>query len=228
MKYSNLSAKLGLRINSEELFDTAFVHRSFLNENAEREIESNERLEFLGDAVLELAVTDHLFKQFPEREEGELTNIRSALVRGEALAEIARELELGKYLTLSKGEEKSGGREKGYILANTVESLIGAVYLDEGLQKAFEMIEATILKRLDKVIEEKLYIDAKSYFQEQAQAHRQETPTYELVEETGPDHKKLFTMSVNLADEMVATGQGNSKQVAEQDAAKNAINKLDW
>lgn len=228
MKYDGLEKKLKIEINDESIFDNAFTHRSYLNEHPEMEIESNERLEFLGDAVLELITTDYLYKNFPDHEEGVLTNIRSALVRGEALAEIARLLEIGQYLTLSKGEEKSGGRDKGYILANTVEAIIGAVYLDQGMEAATKMVSETVMTRLEKVLNEKLYIDAKSYFQEKAQAHRQITPTYELMEEQGPDHKKKFLMSVKLAEEIVAEGYGSSKQSAEQEAARNALKELNW
>jgi ribonuclease-3 len=228
MKYQKLKKQLGIKVKNEQLFDTAFIHRSYLNEQPELGIQSNERMEFLGDAVLELVVTEVLYGRYPDKEEGELTNIRSALVKGEALAVVAHNLELGQFLVLSKGEEKSGGREKNYILANTTESLIGAIYLDEGYEKAHEFIKNNILCRLDEVISKKLYIDAKSHFQEQAQAHKGVTPHYTLTKESGPDHNKIFTMSVNLSDEIVAEGDGSSKQTAEQDAARKALEKLSW
>jgi len=228
MKYERLEKELQIKIENKELFDNAFIHRSYLNEHPELKMGSNERLEFLGDAVLELAVTEELYEQFPDREEGELTNIRSALVKGEALALISIDLNLGEFLILSKGEEKSGGREKNYILAHTVESIIGAIHLDQGYETAKKMIKKTIMSRLNEVLEKKLYIDAKSYFQEQAQAHTGITPIYETIDESGPDHNKTFTMAVKLADEIIGTGQGNSKQTAEQDAARNALDKQGW
>jgi len=227
MDYSPLIAKIGLSENTPELLDQVFIHRSYVNEHRSQKLESNERLEFLGDAVLELVTTEYLFRNF-NNSEGELTNWRSALVKGPTLAEVAQDLELGTYLKLSRGEEKSGGREKDYLLANTVEALIGYIYLQGGYAKAQLFIHKYILVRLQNILEKNLHIDSKSYFQETAQEVLGITPTYDVLKEEGPDHKKTFTMGVYLEGEMIATGVGSSKQIAEQDAARNALIKKGW
>lgn len=227
MDYSPLIAKIGLSENTPELLDQVFIHRSYVNEHRSQKLESNERLEFLGDAVLELVTTEYLFRNF-NNSEGELTNWRSALVKGPTLAEVAQDLELGTYLKLSRGEEKSGGREKDYLLANTVEALIGYIYLQGGYAKAQLFIHKYILVRLQNILEKNLHIDSKSYFQETSQEVLGITPTYDVLKEEGPDHKKTFTMGVYLEGEMIATGVGSSKQIAEQDAARNALIKKGW
>ena len=185
-------------------------------------------MEFLGDAILELVATDHLYRNHPEQTEGEMTNFRSALVQGKNLALIARDLELGKYLFLSHGEENSGGRDKNYILANTVESLIGAIYLDQGFSTAKVFIQNFILIGLDEIIEKNLHIDPKSRFQEIVQEKMEVTPTYEILKEKGPDHSKKFECGVFIKKKLITTGLGTSKQNAEEDAAKKALIKKGW
>lgn len=226
--YKNLEKKIKINFKNIELLDHAFVHRSYVNEHRNENIKDNERLEFLGDAVLELAATKHLFEKCPDNDEGQMTSFRSALVKGKHLAEIAQNLELGKYLYLSNGEEKSGGREKKYILANVLEALIGAIYLEHGYNAAEKFIEEFILTRLDEIISEGKHIDAKSQFQEICQEKEDFTPYYEVIEEYGPDHDKHFVMGAYINDKLIAKGTGSSKQKAEEDAAKNALKEKRW
>lgn len=223
-----LEKKIGIRFKNKKIFETAFVHKSYVNEHKGEGIAHNERLEFLGDAVLELAATRHLFEKYPNQAEGEMTAFRSALVKGEHLAEIARVLDLGNYLFLSNGEERSGGRQKNYILANTVESLIGAIYLVHGYETAEKFIKKFILVKLDNIIENGSHIDAKSRFQEIAQEKEGFTPFYKVISEEGPDHNKKFTMGAHIDKELIAKGVGKSKQSAEEDAAYNALKKKKW
>ena len=225
-RYQDLQKEIGIKFKSLELLDTAFVHKSFVNESKSKK-EHNERLEFLGDAVLELVVTEFLYKNYTNPE-GELTNWRSALVRGANLAEIAKRLNLGKYLHLSKGEQQSGGREKAYILANTVEALIGAIFLDQGYKKAHAFINKFIIKYLDDILKKGLHVDPKSKFQEIAQAKFNQTPHYEVIKETGPDHDKQFVMSALIGDNKYGEGTGTSKQQAEQSAAMDALEQKGW
>lgn len=227
-RYAELEKKISITFKDQKLLDVAFVHASYVNEHRDKKKEHNERLEFLGDAVLELVVTEYLYKNFPEKGEGVLTNWRSALVKGKHLAEIAEKLDLGLYLYLSRGEERSGGRKKKYILANTLESLIGAIYLDQGYTVAHEFIDNLILAQLTSILEQGLHIDAKSRFQEIAQEVLGVTPKYQLEGEEGPDHDKEFTMGAYLDDELVATGSGSSKQKAEQHAAEAALKAKQW
>ncbi|MCC7432328.1 ribonuclease III [Candidatus Peregrinibacteria bacterium] len=227
-RYKTLLEKIGLSIDQIDILDTAFVHKSYLNEHRKLKRDHNERLEFLGDAVLELVVTEYLFKKYPAEGEGVLTNWRSALVKGKHLAEIAIELDLGLFLYLSRGEERSGGRKKNYILANTLEALIGAIYLDQGYLKAHVFIDRFILARLEHILEVGEHIDAKSRFQEIAQELHTLTPEYRFVSETGPDHNKIFTMGLYLGDEKVSEGQGSSKQKAEQSAAEAGLIAKKW
>lgn len=227
MSYTDLMTTIGMKDYDEQLLEQVFIHRSYVNEHKGQNLESNERLEFLGDAVLELVTTEYLYRNF-DRDEGELTNWRSALVKGPTLASIASELGLGKYLRLSKGEEKSGGREKDYLLANTVEALIGFIYLQGGYAKVQLFIHKIILVRLQEILDQKLHIDSKSFFQETAQELLGITPRYDVLDEHGPDHKKTFTMGVYLDSDLIATGTGSSKQIAEQDAARNGLLKKRW
>ncbi len=227
-EYSSLEEKIGIKFQNSELLRIAFTHKSYINENRDKELTHNERLEFLGDAVLELVATRHLFSNYPKQNEGEMTSFRSALVKGKHLAEIAFEIELGQYLFLSRGEEKSGGRTKNYILANTLEALIGAIYLDNGYESAEQFISNFILTRLDEIIEKGLHIDSKSKFQEVAQEKAESTPYYQVLSEEGPDHNKKFTMGAYIKEELVATGEGASKQKAEEQAAKNALINKGW
>ena len=227
-RYSELEKNLKLNFKDKSILDNAFVHKSYLNEHKDSKAEHNERLEFLGDAVLELVVTDYLFRQYPDKGEGILTNWRSALVQGRNLAQIASELNLGFYLYLSRGEEQSGGRKKNYLLANTLEALIGATYLDCGYDAAKKFIYEYVLTRLGSILDQGLYIDSKSRFQEVAQEVESITPEYHMLKEEGPDHDKVFTMGAFLGETLIAEGKGSSKQNAEQDAAKNAIKAKNW
>ncbi|MEK7528403.1 MAG: ribonuclease III [Patescibacteria group bacterium] len=227
-RYKKLEEQIGVTFRDATLLDTAFVHRSYINEHREEGRVQNERLEFLGDAVLELVVTEYLYGHFPTKAEGELTAFRSALVKGRHLAEIADSLDLGLYLYLSHGEEKSGGRKKHYILANTLEALIGAMYLDQGFSVAHDFVSRFILTRLSDIVENELHVDAKSKLQEITQERFGVTPIYKLMEESGPDHDKTFTMAVCINDEVLGQGQGSSKQKAEQKAAIDALEKKGW
>jgi len=220
--------KLGLNFNNKNLLTQAFVHRSYLNENPEFGLEQNERLEFLGDAVLELVVTEYLYKEYPQKAEGELTNWRAALVNAKMLTMVAEELGFNDFLLLSRGEAKELGKARQYILANTFEAFIGAVYLDAGYEAADVFIKKYVLKKLSDIIVKGLHIDAKSEFQEQSQDKVGITPAYKVVKEWGPDHKKKFVVGVFLHSELVAEGEGYSKQEAEEDAAKKALAKKQW
>lgn len=223
---TDLAQKIGIKFTDISLLELALVHRSAVNETKDRT--HNERLEFLGDAVLELVVTEFLYAKFPEKPEGELTNHRSALVKGDHLAQVARRLGVGEYLHMSRGEERGGGREKDYLLANAVEAVIGAIYLDQGYEVAKQFIAKNILVDMDEILANNLHIDAKSYFQECAQEKVSVTPIYKLLDEEGPDHDKTFTMGAYLGDKLIASGKGGSKQTAEQEAAKSAILEMKW
>lgn len=222
----DLAKSLGIKFDNEEFLLTAMIHRSYLNEHPNWKTDHNERLEFLGDAVLELIVTDYLFRKY-SNPEGELTNWRAALVRGITLKEVADQLELGKYLYLSKGEELSGGRERELILANSVEALIGAIYLDQGYAAAEEFIQKYIIAKLPDILKNKTYQDAKSHLQEVSQEKFGITPVYKLVSESGPDHNKQFVMAAYIGDNEYGQGTGPSKQLAEQEAAAEALHKWD-
>jgi len=224
---SKLEQKLGIKFNNKDLLKQALVHRSYINENPDFYLGNNERLEFLGDAVLELAVTEYLYRNYPNPE-GELTSWRAALVNSKMLAKIARRLEINKYLFLSKGEEKDTPRAKECILANAFEAIIGAIYLDKGYEKAKEFVDKNIIKELPEILEKQLYKDPKSRFQEEAQDRVGITPTYEVLEEWGPDHRKHFIVGVFLENDLIAKGEGNSKREAQEDAAKNALEKKGW
>ena len=219
---------LGLKFENVGLLEEALTHRSFLNEQRKKGLKHNERLEFLGDAVLELAVTDFLFKNY-DKPEGELTALRAALVNGEMLADVSKGLNVEKYLRMSKGEEKDTGKARRYILANAMEAIIGAIYLDQGYEIAEDFILKNIVSaNIDKIIEEKLYIDPKSHFQEKAQEYVQITPSYKVLAEKGPDHNKEFTVGVFLDEDLIAEGKGFSKQEAQRNAARNALKKKNW
>lgn len=206
-----------------KLLEEALTHRSFLNENLSRGVSHNERLEFLGDAVLEMAVTEDLYGRFPQYEEGTLTSLRAALVNYQMLAGIAHLIELENFLRLSRGEARDTGRAREVILANAMEALIGAIYLDSGYASAKAFVAAFIMPHLQEVMEKGLFKDAKSFLQEEVQADLKTTPVYKLLEEHGPDHAKIFTMGVYFGDKLVAQGEGLSKQDAEIEAAKNAL-----
>ncbi len=225
--FHKLENNLGINFKDKKLLQQAFVHRSFLNENPGFKMDHNERLEFLGDAVLELVVTKHLFSTYPNPE-GELTAWRAALVNSKMLAEIATNLGFNDYLMLSRGEARDTGRARQFILANTFEALIGAIYLDQGFEKAEKFIQDKLISKLPKILEHKLYLDPKSHFQERAQEKVGITPSYEVIKEEGPDHAKSFVVGVYLNSELVARGKGPSKQAAQEDAARKALKKKGW
>lgn len=224
---SKLEQKTGIKFKNQDLLLQAMAHRSYLNENADFHLDHNERLEFLGDAVLELLVTEYLFARYPNPE-GELTSWRAALVNAKKLAEIAESIGLNDFILLSRGEAKDTGRARQCILANTMEALIGAIYLDRGLETVKEFIEKNILNHLPAILETGSYRDAKSAFQEEAQERVGITPSYEVLDEWGPDHAKHFKVGVYLEEELVANGEGNSKQEAQQRAAENALAVKKW
>lgn len=226
--FSKLEKKLGLNFKNKDLLIQAFCHRSFLNENPDFKLSHNERLEFLGDSVLELVVTEYLYLNYPEKSEGELTNWRAALVNAKMLAKIANEFGFNDFLLLSKGEEKEKGKGRMYILANAFEALIGAIYLDQGYKVCKNFIEKNLIKELPEILEKKLYKDPKSRFQEEAQERVGITPTYKVLEEWGPEHQKHFLVGVFLKDELIAKGQGTSKQEAEEEAAEKALKIKGW
>ncbi len=226
--FSILEQKLNISFNDKNLLRQAFTHRSFINENKHTAQEHNERLEFLGDAVLELAATSFLFKKYPKRNEGELTSFRAALVNTNSLSEVATKIGFNDFLLLSKGESKDTGRARQYILADTFEAVIGALYLDQGYEVANTFIETNLLSLTDEIVKTGSWIDAKSYFQEKSQEFLSITPLYETIQEEGPDHNKYFTVAVKIKDEIIATGKGKSKQEAEQDAAQKALEKKEW
>jgi len=226
--FSPLEKKTGLKFKNKDLLVQSFCHRSFLNENPDFDLNHNERLEFLGDAVLELVVTEYLFQQYPDEAEGQLTNWRASLVNAKELSKIAGELNFNNFLLLSKGETKETGKARQYILANALESFIGVAYLDVGYKKCKEFIEKHLIKDLSYIIESGLYKDSKSLFQEQSQEKVGITPNYKVSKEWGPDHVKHFIIGVYLEKELVAEGEGFSKQEAEEDAAKKALEVKGW
>ncbi len=228
MEFKSFEAKIGVTFKNQQLLETAFTHRSYLNENRRNGAEHNERLEFLGDAVLELVVTEFLYKKYPEKPEGELTALRAALVNTVSIADAATKLGMNEYLLLSRGEAKDTGRARGIILANAFEAVIGAIYLDQGYKPAYDFIDAQLFHKTDEVVEKKLWQDAKSKLQEIAQERLAVTPTYELVNQTGPDHDKIFVVAAYLGREKTALGEGRSKQEAEQDAAQKALVAKGW
>jgi len=225
--FSVLEQRLGIEFTRKELLQQAFIHRSYLNEHPDSTLEHNERLEFLGDAVLELAVTKHLYKSYPNPE-GDLTSWRAALVNSKMLAKIAEETGFNDFLLLSRGETKDMGKARQVIMANAVEAFIGALYLDKGFEEAEQFVVTHILKELPGIISQQLYRDAKSHFQEEAQDRAGITPTYEVLDEWGPDHAKHFVVGVYLGEELVAKGEGSSKQEAQTDAAEKGLAAKGW
>jgi ribonuclease III len=219
---------LGFVFHDKEHLLTAITHRSYLNEHREATQDHNERLEFLGDAVLELAVTDFLFRKYENKPEGELTAIRSALVNTVSLADASTKLGVNDYLLMSKGEAKDTGRARQYILANAFEAFIGALYLDQGYTVAQQFVGEQLFKKTEEIVEKKLWQDAKSRFQELAQEHSNVTPTYVTLHQEGPDHDRVFTVGVFLGKEKIGEGKGRAKQEAEQEAALSAIAAKGW
>lgn len=224
---SDLEKKIKVKFKNKNLLRQALVHRSYLNEHKDFELDHNERLEFLGDAVLELITTEFLYNKF-SNPEGELTNFRAALVNRKMLAKISEEIGLDEYLLMSKGESNDTGRARQYIIANALEALIGAIYLDQGYDKAKAFIENYFLSKMDDVLNEKLYQDAKSKFQEEAQEKVGATPVYQVIREWGPDHDKHFLVGVFLNDEKIAEGEGISKQAAQRKAAEEGLKVMKW
>ncbi len=223
----DLAKIVEVKFKDINLLQQALTHRSYLNEHRDYKLDHNERLEFLGDAVLELVVTEYLYKNY-KNPEGELTSWRAALVNGENLAQISKKLGVEKFLLMSKGEAKDTGRARQYLLANAMEAIIGSIYLDQGYKKAEEFILKNVVVSLNEVLENKSYMDSKSYFQEKAQDVAKVTPIYKVLEEKGPDHDKHFVVGVYINDELVAKGEGNSKQEAQREAAKNGLEIKGW
>lgn len=221
-----LEEVLKTEIKDEILFQTAFTHRSYLNEHPEYKRESNERLEFLGDAVLQLLSSHFLYNKFPKEPEGMLTNYRASIVCTPSLAAEAERLGYGDFLRLSKGEEATGGRKREYILANTFEAVLGALYVENGIDLCKEFVERELFYKVDSIVESESYKDAKSKFQEIAQEKYNVTPEYKLIEAWGLDHEKTFKVGVFVGDDQFGIGEGRSKQKAEQTAAKKALDKL--
>ncbi len=224
---SKLESSIGVIFRDKNLLLQALTHRSYINENPKWPLDHNERLEFLGDAVLELVVTEHLYRTYPNPE-GELTNWRAALVNAVMLADISKVFDLNEYMLLSRGEAKDTGRARQYILANAMEAVIGAIYLDQGYEKSAEFIHTFILSELPRIIKNNLYRDAKSLFQEKAQEQVGVTPNYEVIQEWGPDHARQFKVGVYLGKDLIAEGEGPSKQEAQQKAAETALKAKGW
>jgi ribonuclease-3 len=228
INFSDFENKVGISFKNKDLLKQAFIHRSYINENAGTGLSHNERLEFLGDAVLELVVTDFLYRKYPGYAEGELTALRSALVNAIIISEIASKIGMNDYLLLSKGESKDNGKARQYILANTYEALVGAIYLDEGYDIANKFITETLLPHTEEIVAKKLWRDSKSLVQEKAQEYVNVTPMYKVLNETGPDHDKHFTVGIYFGKDLIAEGKGKSKQEAEQKAAEAALKVKDW
>lgn len=227
-EFTEFEAHVGISFTNKELLRQAFTHRSYLNENRAIKGGHNERLEFLGDAVLELVITDFLYQKYPTKTEGDLTSIRSALVNATTCAQVASELNFNDFLLLSRGEAKDMGRARQYILANALEAVIGAIYVDQGYVLAKDFIFKYITPLTEAIVEQELWLDAKSRFQEKAQDAVSITPLYKTMKEVGPDHDKKFTVGVFLGSELIAEGEGDSKQEAEQNAARKALKQKGW
>ena len=223
-----IASALDIQIGNTALFQEAVTHRSYLNEHKSHPVPHNERLEFLGDAVLELAVTERLYADFPDRPEGELTALRAALVNSDMLSKVGRDLEIEQFLLMSRGEAKDTGRARAFLIANAVEAVIGALYLDQGYKAAKAFIEACVLTRIQEVLDSKLYTDPKSRFQELSQEKLGITPQYRVLRESGPDHDRRFIAGVFIGDELIAEGEGLSKQDAQRNAAKEGLVKKGW
>jgi len=227
--FSKLEDALSLKFKKLDLLKQAVVHRSYLNEQPDFELYHNERLEFLGDAVLEIIVTEMLFHDFIKTPEGDLTNWRASLVNYKMLAAIANELDINKYLYLSKGEAKDkNSKARQIILANAMEAIIGAIYLDQGIRPAKKFVKTFIVSKLDNILKNQLYLDPKSKFQERAQELYGITPHYKVLGEAGPDHAKEFEVGLYLGEEQVARGQGASKQEAQVAAASQGLKNKNW
>lgn len=227
-KFAVLEETLSFSFQNKDLLLQALTHRSYLNENPSSRVGHNERLEFLGDAVLELVVTEDLYAKFPDKPEGDLTSFRAALVNAKMLSDVAVAIQINDSLLLSRGEAKDIGRARQYILANAFEALVGAMYLDQGYEPVRDFITRVVLSRMPEVLDKKLYKDPKSLFQEEAQERVGVTPTYEVRREWGPDHDRHFVIGVFLKDELVAEGEGPSKQIAQEEAARAGLHTKGW
>ena len=225
MDISVFEKRLGLKFKDGDLLTEALTHRSYLNEFPKWRLPHNERLEYLGDAVLELLVTEELFKKFPKQPEGQLTVLRAALVNYQILARVAEEIGMQDFVLMSRGERKDTGRAREVILANAIEAVIGAMYLDQGLEKVRVFVKKNVMNNLDDVLESKSYKDSKSELQEIVQEKMKVTPTYNVLGEEGPAHRRTFKMGVYFGEKLIASGEGPSKQEAELEAAKNALAK---
>lgn len=227
--FSKLEKIIDIKFKNKDFIKQSMVHRSYLNEHPDFKLFHNERLEFLGDAVLEIVVTEHLFNNFPDTSEGDLTNWRASLVNSKILAEVANDIKLEEFLYLSKGEARDkNSKARQYILANAVEALIGAIYLDQGIRGAKKFVKINILSKLDYILSNKLYLDPKSKFQEKAQEVIGTTPHYKVLKETGPDHNKIFEVGLYIGNELISKGKGYSKQEAQVHAATKGIKKKKW
>ena len=228
MTLSEFENKIGITFTKKELLEQAFIHRSFINENPRSGLAHNERLEFLGDAVLELVVTEFLYAKYTDQNEGDLTAYRSALVNAVTLGQLADELSFNDLMKLSKGEAKDVSRARSSILADAYEALVGAMYLDQGYEVVKGFISKTLLVKTEDIIKQGLYKDAKSYVQEKSQDINGVTPSYKVISEEGPDHDKIFKIGIYFGEELIAEGEGKSKQEAETNAARNALMKKGW
>lgn len=228
MTIEDILSRFTLSGKNMDLYQQAFIHRSYINENPRTKLHHNERLEFLGDAVLELTVTEFLYKKFPERNEGDLTAYRSALVNAVTIGKIAEELSFNDLMKLSKGESRDVTKARQSILADAFEAFLGAVYLTEGYDAAKRVVEMTVIPITDEVVQKGLYKDAKSFVQEKAQELYSVTPSYTLLDQMGPDHDKRFIIAIFFGEQQIALGEGKSKQEAETSAAKNALLKKGW
>mgnify|MGYP003435105125 FL=1 len=226
--FSIFEKKIGVSFKDKNLLMQAFIHRSYINENPNTGMTHNERLEFLGDAVLELVVTDYLYKKYNTYTEGELTALRSALVNAIIISEIASKIGMNEYLLLSRGESKDTGKARQYILANTYEAFVGALYMDSGYEIAEKFITETLLPYTEEIVTKKLWRDAKSLVQEKSQEFFSLTPAYKVLSESGPDHDKHFTVGILFGGDLIAEGKGKSKQEAEQSAAQSALKVKNW
>lgn len=226
--FSEFEKETKIVFKNKDLLKQAFIHRSYINENSGLNLTHNERLEFLGDAVLELITTDYLFRKYTNHNEGELTAFRSALVNTITIGGVAGDLGMGDFLLLSKGEVKDMSKDKTHILANTYEAFIGAVYLDQGYEVARQFVADTLFDKLKEIIKQKLWRDAKSLVQEKSQEYLNVTPSYKVIHESGPDHDKIFTIGIFFNDELITEGKGHSKQEAEQAAARKALEINHW
>lgn len=225
---ANLAKKLGVKFKNLDYLTNAVTHRSYLNEHPNLPLGHNERLEFLGDAVIELVVTEYLYENFPNPE-GDMTNWRASLVNANTLGDLAKEIGIDDFMMLSRGEAKDkSSKARAYILANAFEAVVGAIYLDRGMKESEKFLKKCLLVKLPEILEKKLYLDPKSRFQEISQERFTVTPAYKVLKETGPDHAKIFVVGVYIGNELVATGEGSSKHEAQVDAARKGLKERGW